>query len=129
MIQKNEKIKSAERLLCRTGLSLQIRQNRGPQKLPQGARSHASANVVCPQPHRPTSVFPDFARSLSADGDCLIRAFTSNKNEIKSGQRPAGKPGQCVLPCGWKDFSGLIFCYFFIKEKVIGLRGYERTML
>ena len=47
-------------------------------------------------------------------------------NTNKSGQRPAEKRGPGCFACGWKDFFGLIFCYFFIKEKVMGLSGQER---
>jgi hypothetical protein len=45
----------------------------------------------------------------------LIRAFTLNKNENKSGQRPAGKRGPGSFACGWKDFSGLMFGYSKVK--------------
>jgi hypothetical protein len=96
----------------------------------------ASQMLYAPQRTNPPSLFPDFARSFSADGYGLIRAFTSNKNEIKSGQRPAGKrgPGSFALwvegffrlevftsVCffiGVHEVAALSFGYFWIKPKV-----------
>jgi hypothetical protein len=44
--------------------------------------------------------------------------------EVRGADKKPGPMGKGL--CG-KDFFVLIFCYFFIKEKVIGRCGYEQT--
>jgi hypothetical protein len=49
-----------------------------------------------------------------------------NERRSQKERRPDRKAGQ-RRPRAWKLFSVLIFCYFFIKKKVMGLCGQEQT--
>ena len=56
LTQKDQKVKSAERLLCHTSLCTANQAKPGLQQLPQSAHSRASANIAMPcrrtAPHR-----------------------------------------------------------------------------
>ena len=71
LMKKDQKIKSAERLLCRTGLALQIRQNLGCNSCPKALIATLLQILLCPAAALPRIVLPDFARSFSADGVTL----------------------------------------------------------
>jgi hypothetical protein len=46
----------------------------------------------------------------------LLLAMTGRNKKRKD---PPENPGRAQMPVRLRDFSGLIFCYFFIKEKVV----------
>jgi len=69
LIQKNQKIKSADRLLCAQASALQTGQNHGLQLFcPTRAWPMLLQKLAMPlQPHKANIVLPAFARSLPAD--------------------------------------------------------------
>jgi hypothetical protein len=79
--------------------------------------------LYAPHPHRPTSVFPDFTRSLSADGFiqiliCIINKHANiNTTGHKSGQRPAGKRGPGSFASRVEGFFRLDVWLLSIKRK------------
>jgi hypothetical protein len=66
-MKKYQKIKSAERLLCRTGLCPANQAKPGATKIAPLLVSPASQMLYAPAAAQPTIVLPDFTRSLSAD--------------------------------------------------------------
>ncbi len=112
------KIKSAERLLCRTWpLPCKSGKTSGCNLLPCFARArpgfcksyYALATLIG------QLVLPDFARSLSADAFINRNIFVSNQKQKSVMARRKTGPGS--LACGRKVFSGLIFGYFPSKGK------------
>jgi hypothetical protein len=68
LMKKNQKIKSAERLLCAQGLCAANPAKPGAAKIAPMLMAPASQMLYAPAAALPTIVLPDFARSFSADG-------------------------------------------------------------
>jgi hypothetical protein len=71
LIQSNQKSSQQKCFFALKASALQIRQNQGCKQLPHLVRTGPcfSKYLLCPAAAQATIVLPDFARSLSADGE------------------------------------------------------------
>jgi len=81
--QKNQKFKAAQRLLCRTGLTLQNEQNLGRNLFTPcfAARSQSSVKIsYALQPHMPPSFYPFSLEAVGLTRNKEIMAIFKSVN-------------------------------------------------
>ncbi len=119
LMKKYQKIKSAERLLCRTGAFPANQGKAGAAKIAPRLFGHPLRKCCMPRSrtalHRFSLISPE--AYLLTNFTTINKLVNINPTANKSGQRPAGKPGQGVWPRGRKVFSGLIFWLLFHQGK------------